>query len=1149
MMLDSNVYTIGWICAVGDERVAAEEFLDEEYGAPDSQPQNDSNSYTLGRIGQHNVVIASLPDGTYGNITAANAARNMIRTFTNIRLGLMVGIGGGAPAKHDIRLGDVVVSRPGDGYPGVFQFDLGKTIQDKPFVYTGVLNKPPEYVMTAVGALRTTIKRKGHHLDEAITSVIDRNPRLRDDYQRPDASTDRLYKPDVVHIAGAGGCVLSCGDDESKLVARDARSANQNNPEIHYGLIASSSQVMKDALVRDKLSEEKDVLCFEMEAAGLMDQFPFLVIRGISDYSDSHKNSKWQGYAAMTAAAYARALLYKITPTEVDYAERLDRFLEDVQEDIKQVRTGIETLESNDQLRNVSECLSPPNPSTNYINALNTRHPGSGKWLLNHLSYASWKMENNSFLWLYGVPGCGKTVLTSTIIEDLQRNETSCDRLLYFYFDFNDTEKQSLYMMLLSLVSQLYKKRRDARGPFDSSVPSTEEQRPSLILLRTVLLDMVRQAGGEVWIVLDAVDECALQREDPVCGLLPWIQSLRNSGINAHLLMTSRPETDIDDSIRSWARDQDMLHIQSILVEEDINAYIRAYVRDHPRFTKMFCKRPGIQDQIENTLIKKANGMFQWVSCQLNQLAKCRDNRAVQEALTNLPMTLDETYGRMIEKIEESDRALAMRLLQFLVFSECPLELEEAVDIMAVTMDERGFDPQDRSFIPEYVLDYYSSFVVIAETSLVNNIKIEGESDRTTKKYIQLSHLSVKEYLVSTRLKPNIASIFEAAFARASVAEVCLRYLLALEYSHSNEETCRRYPFASKAAKYWTSHAIAAESSIKPPLQDLMVKLFADSTAFKTWYRLHPLGGKSADDAETPPSIYVAAFVGLGRVVQSLLDDEKANVDAIGGRYYNALQAAAFKGHETVVKILLSGGAEVNARGGYFGTALHAASSSGHETVVKMLLDKGAEVNARDEYFSTALHAASTYGHETVVQLLIDSNADINATCDMYGSALEKASLEGHEKVVEVLINNGADMTIQAGPYGNVLYAASSFGNEKVVKVLLNNGADVNDGSGGCMTPLKVALSRVSVEPDLIQQLGKLVEILLDWNADVIDEDRENIRKLIPLVENGENILSALQRRDANVSNTHQVTLSRRRKRDCHEATGEGSKRRRTPKP
>jgi nucleoside phosphorylase len=110
---------------------------------------------------------------------------------------------------------------------------------------------------------------------------------------------------------------------------RPERTEEEDNPTIHYGLIASANQLMKDATVRDKLVAEKDVLCFEMEAAGLMNQFPCLVIRGICDYSDSHKNKEWQGYAAMAAAAYAKDLLCRVPPNKVEAEKKIGETLSD----------------------------------------------------------------------------------------------------------------------------------------------------------------------------------------------------------------------------------------------------------------------------------------------------------------------------------------------------------------------------------------------------------------------------------------------------------------------------------------------------------------------------------------------------------------------------------------------------------------------------------------------------------------------------------------------------------------------------------------------------------------------------------------------------------------------------------------------------
>ncbi|KAF5709873.1 ankyrin repeat domain-containing protein [Fusarium globosum] len=283
-MSQPNGYTIGWICAIRTEYVAARAFLDEEHEGPGAVSPNDNNAYTLGKIGEHNVVIAVLPDGH----------------FPNIRVGLMVCIGGGAPSKrHDIRLGDIVVSAPREGKGGVFQYDFGKTIQDQSFRPTRFLNQPPSVMLTAVTVISGKYESDGHSLEQRINDILRKKPRLRNKYSRPDPSSDRLNQSKVVHPAYSdSSCVATYGADLSKLMLRSERTQDEDNPAIHYGVTASGNQLTKDTSVRDKLAAEENMLCFEMEAAGLMNHFPCLFIRGICDYSDSHKNKEWQGYAS-----------------------------------------------------------------------------------------------------------------------------------------------------------------------------------------------------------------------------------------------------------------------------------------------------------------------------------------------------------------------------------------------------------------------------------------------------------------------------------------------------------------------------------------------------------------------------------------------------------------------------------------------------------------------------------------------------------------------------------------------------------------------------------------------------------------------------------------------------------------------------------
>jgi nucleoside phosphorylase len=324
-MSDPKQYTVGWICALPIEHTAARQFLDQEHDSPDVLAASDTNTYTLGEIAGHNVVIAVLPRGEYGLSSASSVATNMLHSFPNIRVGLMVGIGGGAPSPdNDVRLGDIVVSVPKDGTGGVFQFDFGKDIQDQEFRPTAHTNQPPQAALTAISKLESTYESVGHQIDESIETILDKKPRLKKRYKRPDQDSDCLYISTVVHPEGCENqsCEGLCDTQPLNIIIRAPRETQDDNPTVHYGLIASSNTLMKNALVRDSLAGT-GILCFEMEAAGLMNRFPCLVVRGICDYSDTHKNKDWQGYAAMAAAAYTKDLLRVMVPRRVESEGKL----------------------------------------------------------------------------------------------------------------------------------------------------------------------------------------------------------------------------------------------------------------------------------------------------------------------------------------------------------------------------------------------------------------------------------------------------------------------------------------------------------------------------------------------------------------------------------------------------------------------------------------------------------------------------------------------------------------------------------------------------------------------------------------------------------------------------------------------------------
>lgn len=211
----------------------------------------------------------------------------------------------------DIRLGDVVVSQPDGATGGVVQYDLAKAKTNNAHERKDFLNMPPLVLLHALSNLQSEHCVTESKLPDLLNEMWQTNPRTTKStksnpgFVHQGLENDRLFKASQVHIGGRD--CTACYPNE--LVQRDVRDST--DPEIHYGIIASGNTLVKDAATRDRIMEHivEGCLCVEMEAAGLMNHFPCLVIRGISDYADSHKNDRWQCYASATAAAFGKELL------------------------------------------------------------------------------------------------------------------------------------------------------------------------------------------------------------------------------------------------------------------------------------------------------------------------------------------------------------------------------------------------------------------------------------------------------------------------------------------------------------------------------------------------------------------------------------------------------------------------------------------------------------------------------------------------------------------------------------------------------------------------------------------------------------------------------------------------------------------------
>ncbi|KAL5092111.1 hypothetical protein Trisim1_002003 [Trichoderma cf. simile WF8] len=317
-------YMIGWICTLPTEWIAALGMLDDIHPSIE-KTSNDSNNYTMGSIFGRNVVIACPPNEEIGtNSAAAIVAARMTSAFPQIRVVLLVGIGSGVPPK--VSLGDVVVSTSVEKEPGLVQWDTGKVKGNGSFERIGSLKQPSGSLLEALFGAEAAQNWLGTNMDLYFENLRKKWPELVSQYLRSDSIKDTLI------LAGAkygdmNKSTIGDKDDGEEEENRRCRGRAMNvkmeprKGRVHFGMIASGNQVIEDAELRDKLKKDLDgdVLCVETEAAGLAEIVSCLVIRGICDYADSHKNKDWQEHAAAMAAAVAKELvMYLPLPGDIE---------------------------------------------------------------------------------------------------------------------------------------------------------------------------------------------------------------------------------------------------------------------------------------------------------------------------------------------------------------------------------------------------------------------------------------------------------------------------------------------------------------------------------------------------------------------------------------------------------------------------------------------------------------------------------------------------------------------------------------------------------------------------------------------------------------------------------------------------------------
>ena len=418
---------------------------------------------------------------------------------------------------------------------------------------------------------------------------------------------------------------------------------------------------------------------------------------------------------------------------------------------------------------------------------------------------------------------------------------------------------------------------------------------------------------------------------------------------------------------------------------------------------------------------------FRWVYCQLDTLRRCMPS-SIRRALNELPITLDDTYERMLQGIPKEKFEHASRLFQCMVAAIRPLRVEELAELFAIEFGSNDAPNLVESWRPENakeaVLSTCSTFIAIVDDDNKGNKNDDDSDDKggdeKGSRTVQFSHFSVKEFLTSDRLQfSEVGNIRQYYIplepAHAILARACVAVLMQAD-EEQDEKRFRALPLGSYAIDYWVRHARFGD--VASQIEDSLAYLFNPKMPF---FKPRILVVYFEDRAQadfnnfefyepdkvTP--LFLAAACGFNGLVKHLIIVHAPDVNAEGGSRFSPLHVASRNGQVDSARVLLDSGAHVDARNSFGCTSLHEASWFGHLKLAQLLLERGADLNARADFQSTPVRMASNQGHLETVRFLLDHGADVNLRAIDGLTPYDVATQNGHHGVAQLLLEHGAE--------------------------------------------------------------------------------------------------------------------------------------------
>ncbi|KAJ7499509.1 hypothetical protein FB451DRAFT_1205699 [Mycena latifolia] len=671
----------------------------------------------------------------------------------------------------------------------------------------------------------------------------------------------------------------------------------------------------------------------------------------------------------------------------------------------------------------IIEWYSPLNFFLRQADILSTRQPGTGQWLLEDARFKAWISGTGKKLWCRGMPGAGKTVLASIVVDTLRTDLAREDiGVAAIYLNHKETDANSPSMLSASLWRQLVVKK---------SISSTLHQlynnhreprtRPTEKDDDTILRSIISEYS-RVFILVDALDEYPERQRDALLRRISALGTTVNIKID-HIF----PDSTLD-----------ILEVRA--TGHDIRRHIDAQISQSSQFSKLLKTRPGLREEIEAEVAQRSDGMFLLAKLHLDTLT----------TLLTVKARLNGAYDEVVDRINrqsEGPRKVAWLALSWITNARRPLRPSELREALAV-------EPNTTALNPDNLLDMDT--IIYVCTGLV----VCNEEDDT----IRLIHYTTQEYMqqIQAQAFPNASTEITMTCITYLSFEVVLQYLQppslrSVSLFKGWQALFRQHPLLDYAIRYCLIYALGeAESNITHSILSFLARC-------SPWPRLFSFTGARDARGHTLPShasrLWIAAAFHLKEICRHLIQEESISTNS-------ELCDAVIRHHTDTIQLLLENGADV-------GGAMHAAlqryaQHRDWRDVIKLLVEHGADVNTTGN-FGTALHSASKYGDFEIARLLIEHGVDLHARAysgiHKPHTALYEASSKGQNEICRLLIDHGADVNTEGGEYKTALNVASVNGYHATARILIEHGADA---SGACT--IRLVLPRLKPRTQVFHQ-------------------------------------------------------------------------------